>query len=133
MVTQKQVTDEVIALDVKIAKLGDILVGGGIILDVLTTDLVKVIVAESSLLVASAKNVEIGGGEDIDSYPNTFVKDGKYRIVNSAKEEVAAVQAGFKVAGYPETMVKANAPDKVVHSDSEKLAAEGLGYKLPLG
>jgi hypothetical protein len=93
------------------------------------TEMLGDIAEDNGTLLAGiqAIGLVVGAGR----YPNTFVKDGLYRIVNTPTEQDEAERAGYVVATFPETMVKAGSPDIVVHNDSEKEDATDIGYALP--
>jgi hypothetical protein len=94
-----------------------------------TLQLVQDITTQSEALTTglSQLGIDIGAG----LYPNTFVRNGVYLIVNNLVEQEAAVAQGYVVATFPETMIKAGSPDLVVNNEREKDEALAQGYTLP--
>lgn len=80
-----------------------------------------------ALVAIEAVAASTGAG----SFPNTLFKAGLYMLVNDASEMTAALTNGWVLATFPETMIKAGAPDLVVHNSVEKDAAISNGYSLP--
>jgi hypothetical protein len=95
-----------------------------------------ILLAESLLIAELSADLlrsvrELGTDMGAGFFPNTFTKDGVYRLVHNEREQAVAVADGWRVATFPETMIKAGFPDLVVHNSVQKTLANKDGYRLP--
>lgn len=80
-------------------------------------------------LSTSSKDLGLSVGAGL--FPNTWQKDGQYRIIANVADEAAALKDGWLPATFPQTMIKFGFPDVTVHNSVQKSAALSAGYALP--